>query len=460
MKSPQRSRLALLVIPLTGVLGAAVAVNAGAFSTSRPLSRAAAPPTAPPTKNVVMGGSKYTGVPKGSPVNMVFVGDLAGKIGSFGPFVLHGAQLMVDIANKNGGIMGHPVKLFTGEDQADPAKTATITKQLIATKRPKMIFGGILSSSLLAQAPLARQNKIPTFPTSASVTDWIQKNSSLYNGMTLNTSRQDSCGFAKFVATKHPDWKRFAVLRVTFAYGADFFKGFQECLRRFNPSAQIVSVKDYDFGTTNFLPLVNAVLADKPDFIIGIIFGTDFVRFYQQYRGTGSKVPIAGVLTDLEAARAFAKQGTVPDNFVYDAGPRARYTELGSSAKPWIDAFKKKYGDVPSADGLQGMSAFLVYKAAVEKAGTFDPTRVMRVYRCMTYYEPRGWVKIRTLNGQADVPETFGAFQQVAGAEDMRMNPKDSLKVTGHEVWLSDTAAKVGMPRDAIMSPSQCKVKK
>lgn len=448
-------RKLVVAVPAVLILGASIGVNAGAFSSTHD-SQSSAAAVPPPKKNVIMGGSKYTGVPKGSPVNLVYVGDLAGKLGSFGPFVERGAQLMANLANRNGGIMGHPVRLFVADDQADPAKTAQLTKQLILTKKPKMVFGGILSSALLAQAPLARQYKLPTFATSASVTDWIQKDASIYNGMTLNTSRQDSCGFAKFVATKHPDWKRFAVLRVTFAYGTDFNNGFQECLKRFNPSAQVVTVKDYDLGTPNFLPLINAVLAEKPDFIVGIIFGGDFVRFYQQYRGTGSKVPIAGVMTDLEAARAIAKQGAVPANFVYNAGPRARYTELGASAGPWIAAFRSKYGDVPSADGLQGMIAFLVYKAAVEKAGTFDPTKVMRAYRCMTYYEPRGWVKIRTLNGQADVPETFGSFQQTNGP-DMRMNPTDRLTVTGHEVWLSDTRAKVGMPKDAMMSATQCK---
>lgn len=409
---------------------------------------------APPKRNVIMGGSKYTGVPKGKPVKIALVTDVAGKQGSIGPNVVKGAKLMVGLANKNGGIRGRPVKLILRDDGADPANTTRLTQELFRTQDPDMLLGSANSSTLLAQASLVQQFHVPAFTTSSSDVQWVGKQASIYQGMTIPSSRDDACATAKFISVKHKNWKRIALFTVAFAYGDDYARDFRRCLARVFPAAKVVEHKKFNADEQNFLPFINVLLASKPNFIVGTLFGLNAVRFYKQYRGVGGKVPFSEVLTDLEVTRSIGK---VPPRFLYDGATRTRYTELGKTANPWIKAFKKKYGDVPSGDALQTIGTFLAYKATVEKARTFDALKVMQTWRCMRYYEPRGWVRVRAINGQADVPNFIGSFMRSRKFKDLILNPADRLAVYSHDTWASDAQLRGVMPKDAIRSRSQCK---
>lgn len=410
--------------------------------------------TPPPSKNLIMGGSKYTGAPteKGA-IKMAVLADVAGKIGGFGPAQIKAAQLMAKLANQDGGIMGHKVELIVRDDQADPAITAREMQSVIRTEKVNFVYGDVLSSALLAQAPLADQFQTPVIAGAGADVQYVQQQASIYHGMVSASSQVDACGFAKFMGARHKEWKRVALLVSKFAYGEDHAKDFVTCLKRFAPGAKVVVRKDFELGTQNFVPFITAIQGAKPDFIMTSSFGTDLVRFYQQYKGAGVKAPFAAFM-DLDAAKAIGN--SVPAHFVYGYA-RALYTELPAAAKPWIDAFVREYKGPPPDYAVTGMGAFLAYKAAVEKAGSLDPEKIMEAYRCLTYYEPRGWINVRTLNGQGDVPDYYGSLIADPKLGHPRFNPADRTAVFASAIWPSDTQVKALMPKSAVRSAADCK---
>jgi hypothetical protein len=103
------------------------------------------------------------------------------------------------------------------------------------------------------------------------------------------------------------------------------------------------------------------------------------------------------------------------------------------------------------------MGAFLAYKAAVEKAKTTDAEQVMEAYRCLTYYEPRGWIKVRTVNGQADVPDYNGALLPDRKLGHPRLDPKDRMAVFASQVWPAEAQVRARMPKDAVRTAADCR---
>jgi branched-chain amino acid transport system substrate-binding protein len=212
--------------------------------------------------------------------------------------------------------------------------------------------------------------------------------------------------------------------------------------------------KDYDVTIQDFRPVFSAVLAERPDFIATTLFGGLIPRFTTQYLGGGNRTPFGVVLSELGATRALGT--SVPDNVMY-ATTRTRYTELlGTSARPWIRAYSRKFRLTPGDTALQVIGAFLAFKASAERARSLDGSRVSSAFRCLRYYEPRGWVTIRALNGQADVPSVVGQMRFQAGRE-ARLVAKDRIFVYSHDTWDAESALARIVPEEARVAKSACK---
>ena len=113
----------------------AVLLAAGVAASLAAYAGAAVTAQAPPGKNLLLGGSTYTGKPSGSTIKIGLPADVAGKIGGFGPAQISATKLMAKLANANGGIMGHPVEIVVRDDQADPSGTAREMQSMSAPKK-------------------------------------------------------------------------------------------------------------------------------------------------------------------------------------------------------------------------------------------------------------------------------------------------------------------------------------
>ena len=134
---------------------------------------------------------------------------------------------------------------------------------------------------------------------------------------------------------------------------------------------------------------------------------------------------------------------------------RGHYPAIGASATPWVNEFKRRYHQDPEDSVINGIGGFLAYKAAVEKAQSLDPTKIMTAYRCLTFDEPRGWIHVRALNGEADAPSWVGPLVPKQGALPA-YDPKATMAVFGHQVWQSDTAVKKQIPADDQRTAASC----
>src|SRR5512142_550802 len=78
-----------------------------------------------------------------------------------GTQVKDGLEIVKDMVNKQGGVLGRPIKLVYEDDQGIPEKGRAAAEKLIANDKVVAITGGHQSSVCLAAIEVAKQYDIP-----------------------------------------------------------------------------------------------------------------------------------------------------------------------------------------------------------------------------------------------------------------------------------------------------------
>lgn len=82
---------------------------------------------------------------------------LSGDFSGDGPAMEQGYQLWADTVNKNGGLLGRPVKLVILNDKSDPDLTAKNYKTLISVDHVNLLFGPFSTLLTKQAAPVAQK---------------------------------------------------------------------------------------------------------------------------------------------------------------------------------------------------------------------------------------------------------------------------------------------------------------
>ena len=76
--------------------------------------------------------------------------------------------------------------------------------------------------------------------------------------------------------------------------------------------------------------------------------------------------------------------------------------------KNFVKAYHDKFGAYPSYNSQGGYAAVYAFKAAIEKAGSFDPEKVIAALENLTVDTPSGNLLIRAEDHQALVDANYG----------------------------------------------------
>jgi urea transport system substrate-binding protein len=152
----------------------------------------------------------------------------------------------------------------------------------------------------------------------------------------------------------------------------------------------------YPLGNTNFNSLINKIKLAKPDCIFAAVVGGSNVAFYKQLKAAG----ITGAKQFLLTLSVTEDEmlGVGGDNFAGFYSSMKYFQSLdNANNKAFVAAFKKAYGpkavigDVTQA----GYLGPWLWKAAVEKAGSFDVDKVVAASPGIELKTaPEGYVKL------------------------------------------------------------------
>ena len=299
-------------------------------------------------------------------------------------------RLAIDQINAMGGVLGRKIKIVQEDGASDWPTFAEKAKKLLVSDKVAAVFGCWTSASRKAVLPVfEKENGLLYYPTFYEGLE--QSKNVFYTGQ--EATQQILAGL---------DWiAKEKKAKTYYLVGSDYIwprtsnkiarKHIENVLK-----GEVVGEEYYPLGNTQFGSLINKIKLKKPDVIFADVVGGSNVAFYKQLKAAGVTSKSQTLLTlSVTEDELLGIGGENMEGFYASM----KYFESldNPNNKKFVSDFKAKYG-ANSVMGDVTQAAYLgpwLWKAAVEKAGSFDVDKVVAASPNLELTTaPEGYVKI------------------------------------------------------------------
>jgi urea transport system substrate-binding protein len=299
-------------------------------------------------------------------------------------------KLAIEQINAMGGILGRKIEVIQEDGASDWPTFAEKSKKLLERDKVAAVFGCWTSASRKAVLPVfEHDNGLLYYPTFYEGLE--QSKNVFYTGQ--EATQQILAGL---------DWASKTLGAKTFyLVGSDYIwprtsmkiarKHIENVLK-----GKVVGEEYYPLGSTQFSSLINKIKLKKPDLVFGAVVGGSNVAWFKQLNAAGLTFKKQPMLTISVTEDEVLGIGGENVEGLYSSMKYFQSLDLPGN-KSFVDAFKKKWG-ADSVIGDVTESAYLgpwLWKAAVEKAGSFDVDKVVAASAGIEWTDsPHGYAKI------------------------------------------------------------------
>ncbi len=301
---------------------------------------------------------------KNKPIKIGILAPYSGVFALFGPKVIED-PIRLYIKEHGGKIAGRAVEIVTADDQSKPNVELEKAKELVESQKVDVIIGIVNSAGALAARDYLDEKKVLTIITVAGAKEMTQsrKSNSIFR-VSFANGQTEAAGA---VLAEHLGIKTMA------AIGADYVAGHQlleALIKNFEAlGGKVVKTLWHPLGTADFSSYLTEIkaVAGQVQAVSPMMFGADGVRFFNQYREFGIKVPIYA-FGDVTEQTLFLDQ----------VGEAAVGTKTYWNYSPYLDnpannafraAFRKTYNRLPGAFSMHAYAAMQFLDAAATKTG-------------------------------------------------------------------------------------------
>jgi urea transport system substrate-binding protein len=299
-------------------------------------------------------------------------------------------RLAIDQINAMGGILGRKIKIIQEDGASDWPTFAEKAKKLLVSDKVAAVFGCWTSASRKAVLPVfEKENGLLYYPTFYEGLE--QSKNVIYTGQ---EATQQVLASLDWIA-KEKKAKTF------FLVGSDYIwpRTSNKIARKHIENVikgSVVGEEYYPLGNTQFGSLINKIKLKKPDVIFVDVVGGSTVAFFKQLKAAGVTAKTQNLLAiSITEDELLGIGGENTEGFYVSM----KYFQSldNPNNKKFVSEFKAKYG--PNAViGDVTQAAYLgpwLWKAAVEKAGSFDVDKVVAASPGIELKTaPEGYVKV------------------------------------------------------------------
>src|SRR5450432_693329 len=315
---------------------------------------------------------------QGATMKIGMCAPVTGPAAESGRYAQIGAKLAVDAVNKAGGVLGKQVELIVEDDQTTNPGIVLAFSKLASQTDIVAFLGSIRSTQLHAMAPDALKVGKPVMigGTDPALThmgnQWyfrFRPNDS-YSGKVIADYGVNTLGK-----------KKWAIVHSTDAFGTAGGKALSDALGKLG--APPVLDQGYANQSQDFTPVVLAVKQSGAD-VLGtyFTFENDLGIFARQLRQLGVNIPwvgspsvVAVSSTKLAGPALFGTYGV------------ADYAEDSSEAsKAFGKSYRDAYKTAPDNQSAWPYDAITILSAAINKAGSTDPTKIREAILAVKKY--------------------------------------------------------------------------
>ncbi len=310
-----------------------------------------------------------------------------GPYGVDGLDQLRAAELAVAEINAAGGILGRPVELVRMDSQADVDVTRANVASLIEEHGASMMFGSASSATAIAAGEECAKRTTLYFAVLSYSTETTGAAANRYLFRECSDAHAASSALASYMR-EHFSRKKYCYLVADYTFGWTT----ETAMRVYtstedttiHKSIRIPSPKATD---EDFKRALTAVKLINPDVLVLVLGGSDFAHAVQFAKELGLKDSVQIVCPNLTLGMA-EMTGVEYMEGIIGALPwtwRVPYEFNYPRGIEFVEAFKDHYFRYPSTAGASAYTIVHEYKAAVERAGTFDTEAVIAALEGHTY---------------------------------------------------------------------------
>jgi urea transport system substrate-binding protein len=361
-----------------------VLAGLAAVSSAALMSRAAAAATLP-TSAVNTTGLAVTD----DTVTVGILHSITGTMAISETGAVEAEKLAISQINAAGGVLGRQIKIIQEDGASDWPTFAEKAKKLLVSDKCASVYGCFTSASRKAVLPIFEQyNGILYYPTFYEGLE--QSKNVIYTGQ---EATQQTLAVLNWLG-KEKKAKTFYFIGSDYIWPRTSNKIAGKHIT--NVLGGKVLGEDYfPLGSTQFNSVINKIKLKKPDVIFSTMVGGSNVSLYKQMKSAGidmSKQIVVGLAVTEDEIN-----GIGAENYAGAYSCMKYFQSIDTPEnKKFVAAYKKMWGaNAVIGDPQQAAyeSPFL-WKAAVEKAGSFDIDKVVAASPGIEMDAPEGKVKI------------------------------------------------------------------
>jgi urea transport system substrate-binding protein len=300
-------------------------------------------------------------------------------------------KLAIEQINAMGGVLGRKIEFIQEDGASDWPTFAEKSRKLLVNDKVAAVFGCWTSASRKAVLPIFEQyNGMLYYPTFYEGLE--QSPNVIYTGQ--EATQQIISGIDWVV--KNKDAKTFYLLGSDYIWPRTSNKIARKHIEKLG--LKVVGEEYYPLGHTQFNSVINKIKLRKPDVIYAIVVGGSNVAFYKQLKAAGIDMTKESPLVVTISVTEDEILGIGGENMVGAYAAMKYFQSLpNANNEAFVKAFKERWGnDIVIGDVTQ--AAYLgpwLWKAAVEKAGSFDIDKVRAASPGIELTTaPEGYVKV------------------------------------------------------------------
>lgn len=350
----------------------------------------------------------------------VKVGVLHSKTGTMSSSeipVANATALAIDEINAKGGVLGRKLVMVEEDGASSPEVFAKKAAKLLTQDKVSVLFGGWTSASRKAMLPPVQQSNGLLFYPLQFEGNECHKNV-IYLGAQPNQQ-----------AIPALLWTFMQGHKSVFLVGSDYVypRTTNTILKKHiaDKGGRVAGEEYAPLGSKDFTAIIDKIKAAKPQVIINTINGDSNVAFFKAYQAAGFNAENLPVVSFSIGEQEITTIGTGVMKGQYAAWNYFQSVSSAANAK-FLAAFRARYGanavvGDPMAHAYTGV---YIWKAAVEKAKSFDPKAVRAALDGVSVGGPLGTVVVTSNGGlrqpfymgQATANGNFDVVQKLPGS--------------------------------------------
>jgi len=329
----------------------------------------------------------------------------------------NGWQMALDEINKAGGVMGgRKLEVISRDDRAQVADALAAAAELKDKDGVVLLTGSLLGHVAQALSDWSKANRLPYLAVMPLGDDLVWAKGNRYSFRLRPSASMQSAMLAE-PAAKLPA-KKWAIIAPDFEQGRAFAADFKQALKARRPDVTFVSEQYPPLGKLEAETVVRSLEQAKPDAIFNATFAGDLIRLIREGRDKGlfKNRPVFSVQTgEPEILDVMAEDA--PDGWIVTGYP---WNVIKTPEhRKFVEAYMAAYSEDPRMGALLGYVAMKAIAAALDKAGSTDPEKLVAAFEGLSLPTPAGAVTFRAADHQSTLGSWVGKTVLQDGSGEM-----------------------------------------